>query len=61
METVKRCPKCGRALEVSHMVLGKLRTHPCACQCEISQFERDMEAAKRGRAQARLAPEMVKP
>lgn len=50
MENAKRCPKCGRALEVSHMVLGKLRTHPCACQCEINQFERDAEAARKRRS-----------
>ncbi len=46
MDDVKRCHKCGKALEVSHMVLGKLRTHPCACLCEIARFEREMKNAQ---------------
>lgn len=41
------CPKCGGALEVTHTVLGQMRTHPCACRCMIEEFERTHGCAER--------------
>jgi hypothetical protein len=35
----KICKICGKPIEVTHNVLGKKHTHPCACQCMISEFE----------------------
>jgi len=44
---MKTCKKCGGALEVSHIVMGKLRTHPCCCRCEIEKFEKQTKRWKK--------------
>jgi hypothetical protein len=41
------CPRCGKALEVTHTVMGRERTHPCACRCMIEEFERTQRCAER--------------
>lgn len=41
------CSRCGRPTEVTQVVLGKTRTHPCACRCEIERYE---QATLRGKA-----------
>jgi hypothetical protein len=35
----KICKICGKPIEVTHNVLGKKHTHPCACQCMIKEYE----------------------
>lgn len=47
--TVEYCKKCGKPLEITHIVMGRLRTHPCACLCEIRRFEKDMQKWKKRR------------
>lgn len=41
------CPRCGKPLEVTQVVQGRVHTHPCACRCMIEQFERDRARAER--------------
>ena len=44
------CKYCGKQTEIAHFVMGKLRTHPCSCLCEIKRFEKDLKKwKKRGR------------
>lgn len=44
---MKTCRKCGKALEMTHVVLGRTYTHPCACDCMIQEFERTHYCAGR--------------
>lgn len=41
------CPKCGKALEMTQVVMGREYTHPCACRCMIEEFERAQQRAER--------------
>lgn len=44
---MKTCTKCGKALEITQVVLGRTYTHPCACDCMIQEFERTHHCAGR--------------
>lgn len=44
---MKTCPKCGKALEMTQVVMGRVYTHPCACRCQIEEFERTHGGAGR--------------
>jgi hypothetical protein len=45
----KICKICGKPIEVTHYVLGKKHTHPCACQCMIKELELNEAYRRAGR------------